>query len=579
MLTLQKTTIEIDKPSTLLSEKQKYSICLQLQKISADFLKPALINAAFSMCQFPFPLNSKIEPLQKAYKEHQKNEHVKPLLELAIKTYFDTEGLEHFQKLCKEKFIEKNWQSEFLMSLSKSLNIRLHAESMVEIAIHQGKVYWRIVKDDVVLYERSKQKGQIFDFEKSKKIRMTWKNFREFKDSGKRCGTVAITQQRFTSHFASKSQHQAASVWQELKEKGILNKNDRLSDGWRMISNKEIELASLSSPWGLQHWDIAGVLYTIANNMTFKEIINNVDIPNAIIYRSERSLKKWGGSSKKASPCLIKNEDRQSKLLCTKLWDVSIKKDLTAHRDTSDEEALNISKLNYDHIPSSAALKKENEFFQQSCNTKIIACENDLKSIGKTIQSYSTQLTQASSQIVTRQKIHNPSNPEIQALKEKQAIAQKDMDSCLAMKKQLIVEGSPNWWTVAVPEKLHSQGETYLKSTKEQQKSLSAKDPFFSNISAYLNILETRWKEFLPSEDEYIKALGAFRYLYRCQVKEPNKINGNWEVGITPFYFFQNQQKCHDLDNLFHERLQRFLLKREGASELESDKISKNFLS
>ena len=59
---------------------------------------------------------------------------------------------------------------------------------------------------------------------------------------------------------------------------------------------------------------------------------------------------------------------------------------------------------------------------------------------------------------------------------------------------------------------------------------------------------------FSLDKDDPIKALGAFRYMYRCQVK------GNH--GKVPELFFHNSTNKPQIDALLQERLERFVQQR-----------------
>ncbi len=145
--------------------------------------------------------------------------------------------------MLQEAFDEAACKSNLLFFLTKQLDINFHQEPLVEATIQEGKINWRIVTNAQVLYTRQKE----FNFAHTNPWRMTWEQFRLFKDSGKRSGTVAITLKRFLQCLPKQHQEQATAVWQELKNKNILTDKNRLSDGWRVIAGNQIELDTLTN--------------------------------------------------------------------------------------------------------------------------------------------------------------------------------------------------------------------------------------------------------------------------------------------------------------------------------------------
>ena len=69
------------------------------------------------------------------------------------------------------------------------------------------------------------------------------------------------------------------------------------------------------------------------------------------------------------------------------------------------------------------------------------------------------------------------------------------------------------------------------------------------------------------SRDDYLKALGAFRYLFRQQVKTHKPIQEErYSIGLVPYTFFQNQDKVlkQKIDDVFNEKIAACIIKREG---------------
>ena len=110
---------------------------------------------------------------------------------------------------------------------------------------------------------------------------------------------------------------------------------------------------------------------------------------------------------------------------------------------------------------------------------------------------------------------------------------------------------SESWWTIAIPEKMHKQGESYMQSRKDQQ-GLG----FLTNIVCYIEFLKTRPGDFgLTEVNTLIQALGAFRYLYKRGLDSKTKIyldkTEKFKIASEPSLFFHQKEDCKKIDNLF----------------------------
>ncbi len=121
-------------------------------------------------------------------------------------------------------------------------------------------------------------------------------------------------------------------------------------------------------------------------------------------------------------------------------------------------------------------------------------------------------------------------------------------------------------WAIAVPEVMHNLSDSYKKSAARQK--ADDRHPFVKDISCYLKFLKILGNEFGYSKTNYLKALGAFRYLYRCQVKEPKKIRGAEVIySASHLRFFRDPNHLEEIDKLFRERIKHFL----GQEEQQTD--------
>lgn len=406
-------------------------------------------------------------------------ESAKTHLNKAIHNYVDEKIIPLFQKILEKEFVAIKWTSGFLFFLSQELNIKVKESSLVQLTIKEGKVFWRITSGDTLLYDRSTYKTP-FDFTNAHLISMTWEYFQLFKNSGKRQGSVAITQELFIKQFTPRQKAIATSTWMQLKETGILDHNNRLSHLWHFASSSYL---TLPDPH-LAYPAICTAFNTILDNSDNAEELDC--IPNAILYRPDRSLKDWKTTGR------MMGLDPKSPRNRVKPWDVSIFQNLNNHAPTDDG-------LDHDHSPSVSCLKD----YRQTVIDEF----------------YSLHASQIQLNWIANAK------------------AESDL----------------SWSCIVIPHNLHTQGLTYGEGKKAQQKII--KKPFFDEVKKYLDIIEQQpeQKSSTSQNDNFLRAAGAFRYMYRCQVKGKH--------GLIPQRFFHNINK-NEIDTLFLERLEKFTMQK-----------------
>jgi hypothetical protein len=147
-------------------------------------------------------------------------------------------------------------------------------------------------------------------------------------------------------------------------------------------------------------------------------------------------------------------------------------------------------------------------------------------------------------------------DPEIQAL----MIHVNTATATINQLRLYLAESSHNWWTIAIPEDLHKAGGTYQESTAKQ--IAAGGHSFFNNIVIYLNLLRDRPQDFGLSAAIFLEALGAFRHLYRSQVKHHSPAANLSKIGVMPYYFFHSRESRAGLDALFTGEAQAYLSAR-----------------
>ncbi len=221
----------------------------QLKEVPEEKMISCLKAAAIALKPFPAPMHQKLKDLQAACKEHKEDKKVRHQIESVINLFIENTGIEMWNELMKqEKLVEKEWGWSFIYFLAEKLNIHIQWDQEkpdVEVVIREGKRYWRLMKGFNEVFRKENQKE--FDFTTANSVRMPWERFKILKNGGKRSGNVAVTKERFLGKFEPHHRYQAAAVWEELKEKGILNEKNRLSHSWRVSSNISVKLDAITN--------------------------------------------------------------------------------------------------------------------------------------------------------------------------------------------------------------------------------------------------------------------------------------------------------------------------------------------
>lgn len=544
------------QPHSTLSPRAKKKLFDEIKKKDKKVLKKAFKNAALNMLTFPKSISHKLSNLQLVCKEHEDTASTFNILKSAIKDYVKNALFEEIYNYLQQPFKEEEWNSALLVFLCNYLEIKIQEEPVVEVAIKHAKIYWRIRTSTDILYDRQLEKGKAFDYKKHATWLMSWELFRVFKDSGKRSSSVAVTKQLFSAQFP-REEKIADAVWDQLKEKGVLNTRNRLSHGWRALSNNYVRLDKPSK------WTYAKILkaiYAVANNPGNKETINT-DL-DASIFRPEKGLKNWEGTGRVT---ISKGKTTNNAM---RLWDVGPFSYANGHRGKV-KTALG-DKFNFDHIPSSAILR--DEFSKTPTHAQwtkyhdqIEEKEQNLTDIQESIDATITKgHTNDESKTTTREQAKLKTKEKVADLAKEKKEIKEQIKKLKAKQAKLLYEDENTWFTMTIPEKLHKQGETYLQNTKEQKSSVLPH--FLKEMTAYLDILEKRGSEFFDNPDEeYIKALGAFRFFYKICMSPPPNVDGQFKIGSISGTLFHDLKIKENIDKFFTERMIRYLAKREGS--------------
>ncbi len=517
-LQTEASELTLDQISKPLSDTNKQYIFNSLRifaGLNATVFTKKLFAAALDDMVFPSVFKTKLEPLQLAYQANKNSSAMKALLESAIQTYFDEEGSSLFKELLSGDFTPEDWNSNLMRQLAGD-EIIITENPYVEATIQDGKIYWCINFGNQIYYRKPAYEPIISQaMLQNRSWHLTWKEFRTFKDAGKRTGTVAITEERFVSAmgpFLNNNVAFAKNIWQELRNIGILDNKLRLSHAWHPFSNKNLVISTVGEidgkkavPNTYQH--ISNVLQQIANNSAFQEIIAD----NLSIYRPARVSKIWYKTG------LIKNN--RDSLYVTRIWDVGMYRELQAHA-VPDPQMPCVA----DHIPSRSQVKS--------------VCEYEIQRYEREISLYLAR-----------------NNYDLRAVP-------RDLENLYQWKNywtnQLdgFKSDASSLWSIYITKKLDDTGDT-TRTSKKAQESLS----FYSSVKKHIDDLKKELKEGALTLTEFLQALGAFRYMYSRMCKRLSNINEQNFIHDISYSFFGPANKARErkeMDEFFIQEMRIF---------------------
>lgn len=524
-----------------LSDDAKLTCIKLIATVDKSQLSAALLNLAKppAMHRFPKAIHQSITGLQQAYIANLHLPDITSGITPLIEKLMQVEGINQFNQLLASPIDVHDWHNELLIDLMEKLNLKLPIEPMVQATILNGKVHWRLTIDGKLVYDRHMGKNAGVVFTPDNSWVTDWKTFRLFKDSGKRFSANRITQQAFANQFEPAQRDLAFALWDELKQVGVLNDKNRLSHEWRTNSNQYMNLPSLDRMASTsdaktktlkKDWYafVESTLFKLANDPSLAEKVNNQ--PELTICRRERTRKGWAGTGRVTFAKVEENY--------TQMWDVAPHQELTANRHTEIEEKKYIALLHYDHIPSSSLLKTN--ALSGICEYKTIQANYDLAIANLTAEIKQPRHTRSS-----------------QKSDDDLSVAISELELLKAENNKLMTTGCDGiGLTVAIPSKLHGSSDTTMTSSKRQ---LAYKgNVFFRDVTTHLTHLEERKDAdkslCMQTPNDFIKALGSFRYLYHAEVKPLTKPNQTSLYGKFASGFFKSAADTQEIDKMFIDK-------------------------
>lgn len=507
---------QMDKPLSDATKQHIFDSLRRFARLKPDVFNQNLVAAALTNMVFPSAVKEKLKPLQLAYQSNKASKAIELLLAEAIRTYFKEEGVTLFTELLNDAFIPDDWNHDLLKKLS-GCEIIIIENPYIEATIQDGKVYWCINFGNQVYYRGPLHEPIISQaITQNRSWRLTWKEFRCFKDAGKRIGTVSITEERFVNTIRPflNNDTWAISIWQELRTMRILDKKLRLSQAWYPFSNKDIILNTIGKINNKKkvvnlYQVISDTLQQIANNELYQETIAQ----NMIIYRPARVSKIWSKTG------LIKNSKVSPH--ATKIWDVGVSRELIAHA-----VPVKNSPCIADHIPSQSQVKT-------MCEAQINQCEQEINAYITRNPHALRCIPQDLSYLYERRQYWIY---QLQAFK---------MDG-----------GGLALWSIYITKELDNTGDT-TRTCKKDQENLS----FYSSVKKHIDDLKKNLKEGTITLTQLLQALGAFRYMYSRMCKSISNINGQDFIHNISYRFFGLPDKSNDrrqMDEFFIQEIQLF---------------------
>ena len=476
-----------------LSLKQKQSVLNKIRTTSEESIYEPLLELIKQGVSLP--MIGSTSPLKEyliAYEASKSREKYAQLQLEIIKEHLKEYGCREFMEaLTLDTTDIEQFSDKFIEHFSTHFSWPLTLEPSVELTIVKGKVYWKIVRGDDILYDNADAKGhdssQFFVQDKTITISMSWSSFRRFKDAGKRTSSAEITKARFFAECSELAEEVpknipkkylqrksvVTQIWDELQARGLIGHNNRLTHAWYSYSGSLIldcvndiadKLASQQDKkeTSFIHTYIAQALNNASINPDYRKAL-----PGRLeIFRPARTLRGWKSTGKLTFPSSVEYPVHQ--------WDVGSYLELKKHEASGDE-------LEHDHIPSQCCIKKDIQNQYQN----------------------------------------------------------GDLDASEFNKEEI---RSDDWGSIEVTEAMHKNGKTHFKGADAQ---LSMGQPFYLELDYYIN--EAIKKDSSPQY--IIEVIGAFRYLFSCHIKE--KFMTDYSHG----FFYNKPDLINDIDTLLLEKL------------------------
>lgn len=517
------------KSTSSLSVDTKLRIIHDLQKANPDDLKKAFgLTILEEKRSFRCLFDNVLDALRFSF-INTSNLPSQAKIKAAITQYIEDKGFEIFYA-CLIQNSTDILHSEFLQSIAEQSKIPINHDPMVEAEVRKGKVHWQIVDPNTnkVIYSREENKParKGFPFNKAKTWRMTWQNFRDFKDSGKRTGTLQITQLLFIKYAVPTfPEAKAKKIWDELYKIGILNKNCRLSLEWHAFFNEKLQLKPLTNLEDIAK--VIDIIYKILDSEKSPEVLPG--LPGFTIYRPDRSRKSCAGTGR------VTNQKNEG--LKPTRWDIGPWGLFNTIRGTTAID------LDFDHIPSRDRLKNYvNTLLTPEQEGKVLKLKQELINLKKE-QKNLKKLKQSTADVDKK-------------IDEKNVECSDAYLAVSPLFHEYFLAKGELWLTVALPRTLHDDAASTMTNSKEQEKV--NQHPFLHHIEWYFGKLETEASKYGLTKNDFSKAAGAFRQIFSRHLKKPVAINGLVSIGLTPFQFFQSRAiENTQIDDMFNNAMQK----------------------
>ncbi len=328
----------------MLTAGDKITAMTTLATQPREQLIDALISAANENIELPGELGLIISPLQLSLRNFEDIPNAKEYVEQAIVEYIQKKGIDTLINLLSQQIIDETFKSSFLLHMINRLNIEIHTFPIVELCIFKAKIYWQIIQAGKTLFQCPALSRRKSRMPSDATITMSWERFRQFKDAGKRHGSVVISKELFIAKVKQRhvQEKRAIEIWDELHEKGVLNNKHRFSNEFRYASGSYVKLTSINGT-SLSCTVILSILYQIID----EESNAKMKVGNYIftMFRPERNSKKWETTGRITfSP---RSRENKQKLEC---WDVGIYSEFT--RDKMYRPSEHFEKLKPNRIIS-----------------------------------------------------------------------------------------------------------------------------------------------------------------------------------------------------------------------------------
>lgn len=521
-----------------------------------------LQEAASFFISFPPELSQVLPHLHKAYKAGIEDKPSEAMISIfhAVNMLIDEEFREKFSHYLKNNENIKNLDFRLLYYINQRIGLPYLPESLVEAGIRGGKIYWRVTRYrdeeqvDKLIWRREGHEEK-FNFDEERKRNNTWfmywHQFRVFKDSGKRGSSVRITKELFQREFVLTLKLAAVEAKEEEKIKiaacqSVIDEQNagkikpimvRAAKTQATIAKKKAETMQQQLSKGDEKTrELAGNIW---DSLKRCNILNNRD----------RLSNQWRSLSGQKVSLYVNNSDIDGvyyPVISEVLFNIS--------KDERNSESIDLALPGFSIFRPEKAPKTwdpakftVNKRPENKPVTKWEVAIYGMFGIGREGLECD----------------HIPSSMTLREEKSKKPAELKNEDEAM-------------WWAIALPKKLHRISPT--TESEDHPDFLNIIQFYFENLEKYPEI-------FNVTKEDYWKALGAFRYLYRCQAKEHadikcfeqdakegkmKEVKGINAIGKASFSFFANPEDTKRIDALFVNKIKSFLGQDQTREQQEA---------